>query len=151
MDLSVVILVFNEQDSLLPLHEELNRALRPLGLSYEMLFVDDGSTDASAAVLRQLCAERPHLPGPAAGAQHRSDGGPGLRVAQLARRGGGRIDGDGENDPADIPRLLAKLDEGYDLVSGWRQERWKGSPLTRRLPSMAANALISRMTGTRPA
>jgi hypothetical protein len=57
------------------------------------------------------------------------------------------LDGDGENDPADIPRLLAKLEEGYDLVSGWRRERWKGSPLTRRLPSMAANALISRMTG----
>ncbi|HXR35116.1 MAG TPA: glycosyltransferase family 2 protein [Candidatus Binataceae bacterium] len=147
MDLSVVIPVFNEQDSLLPLHEELDRTLRPLGLSYEMVFIDDGSTDASAAVLRQLCAADPSC-----------------RALRLARNTGQTaalacglhnargavvvaIDGDGENDPADIPRLLAKLDEGYDLVSGWRQERWKGSPLTRRLPSMAANALISRMTG----
>jgi glycosyltransferase involved in cell wall biosynthesis len=148
MDLSVVIPVFNEQDSLLPLHQELDRTLKALGLSYEMLFVDDGSTDASAAVLRRLCADDPAC-----------------RALRLARNTGQTaalacglhnargavvvaIDGDGENDPADIPRLLAKLDEGYDLVSGWRQRRWKGSPLTRRLPSMAANALISRMTGT---
>ena len=59
------------------------------------------------------------------------------------------IDGDGENDPADIPRLLAKLDEGYDLVSGWRTERWAGARLSRRLPSVAANRLISWMTGVR--
>ncbi len=124
-----------------------DRTLRPLGLSYEMVFIDDGSTDASAGVLRQLCA-----------------GDPSCRALRLARNTGQTaalacglhntrgavvvaIDGDGENDPADIPRLLAKLDEGYDLVSGWRRERWKGSPLTRRLPSLAANALISRMTG----
>jgi hypothetical protein len=59
------------------------------------------------------------------------------------------IDGDGENDPADIPRLLAKLAEGYDLVSGWRTERWTGARLSRRLPSVAANRLISWMTGVR--
>ncbi|HZY60132.1 MAG TPA: glycosyltransferase family 2 protein [Candidatus Binataceae bacterium] len=147
MDLSVVIPVFNEQDSLRPLHDELEHALKPLGLSYEIVFVDDGSTDASASVLRALRAADPCC-----------------RVLRLARNTGQTaalvcglhnargavvvaIDGDGENDPADIPRLLAKLDEGYDLVSGWRRARWKGSPLTRRLPSMAANALISRMTG----
>jgi glycosyltransferase involved in cell wall biosynthesis len=147
MDLSVVIPVFNEQDSLRPLHDELEQALKPLGRSYELIFVDDGSTDASARVLREL---------------HDAD--PCCRVLLLARNTGQTaalacglhyargavvvaIDGDGENDPADIPRLLAKLDEGYDLVSGWRRERWKGSPLTRRLPSLAANSLISRMTG----
>lgn len=147
MDLSVVIPVFNEQDSLRPLYQELVTALRPLGLSYEIIFVDDGSTDASAAVLRGLRAEDSNC-----------------RVLRLARNTGQTaaltcglhntrgalvvaLDADGENDPADIPRLLAKLDEGYDLVSGWRRERWKGSPLTRRLPSLAANALISRMTG----
>jgi hypothetical protein len=58
------------------------------------------------------------------------------------------LDGDGENDPADIPRLVAKLKEGYDLVSGWRTERWHNEALTRRMPSVAANALISRITGT---
>ncbi len=148
MDLSVVIPVFNEQDSLRPLHQEIVVALQRLGLSYEIIFVDDGSTDASAAVLRALRAEDPNC-----------------RVLRLARNTGQTaaltcglhntrgavvvaLDGDGENDPADIPRLLAKLDEGYDLVSGWRRKRWKGSPLTRRIPSLAANALISRMTGT---
>ncbi len=59
------------------------------------------------------------------------------------------IDGDGQNDPADIPRLLAKLEEGYDLVSGWRMERWQNAVLTRRLPSLTANWLISSMTGVR--
>src|SRR5208282_913847 len=58
------------------------------------------------------------------------------------------LDGDGENDPADIPRLVAKLKEGFDLVSGWRTERWHNAALTRRLPSLAANGLISRITGT---
>ena len=147
MDLSIVIPVFNEQDNLRPLHQDLDTVLRPLGLSYEIIFVDDGSTDGSAAMLRALRADDPCC-----------------RVLRLARNTGQTaaltcglhnargavvvaLDADGENDPADIPRLLAKLDEGYDLVSGWRRERWKGSPLTRRLPSLVANALISRMTG----
>jgi len=59
------------------------------------------------------------------------------------------MDADGQNDPADIPRLLAKLDEGYDLASGWRTERWQAERFTRRLPSMAANSLISAMTGVK--
>jgi glycosyltransferase involved in cell wall biosynthesis len=147
MDLSIVVPVFNEQDNLCPLHAELNLVLRPLGRSYEIIFVDDGSTDATAAVLRELRASDECC-----------------RVFRLALNSGQTaalacglqnargavvvaIDGDGENDPADIPRLLARLEEGYDLVSGWRRERWKGSPLTRRLPSHAANALISYMTG----
>jgi glycosyltransferase involved in cell wall biosynthesis len=147
MDLSIVVPVFNEQDNLRPLHEELQRTLKPLGRSYEIIFVDDGSTDATAAVLREMRAADECC-----------------RVFRLARNSGQTaalacglqnargavvvaIDGDGENDPADIPRLLARLDEGYDVVSGWRRERWKGSPLTRRLPSHAANALISYMTG----
>ncbi len=149
MDLSIVVPVFNEQDNLRPLHAELDRALKALGRSYEIIFIDDGSTDATTAVLRELRAADACC-----------------RVLRLALNSGQTaalacglqsargavvvaIDGDGENDPADIPRLLSKLEEGYDLVSGWRRERWKGSPLTRRLPSMAANALISRMTGTR--
>lgn len=149
MDLSIVIPLFNERDNLGPLHEELARVLPGLASSYEMLFVDDGSTDCSAEVLRRLKAADAHI-----------------RVLRLARNSGQTaalacglhnaagevvvaLDGDGENDPADIPRLLAKLGEGYDLVSGWRTERWKGARLTRRLPSVAANRLISWMTGVR--
>ncbi len=149
MDLSVVIPLFNERDNLKPLHDDLDRVLTQVGLSYEILFVDDGSTDGSDEVLRGLGAADSHV-----------------RVIRLARNTGQTaalqcglehstgetviaMDGDGENDPDDIPRLLAKLGEGYDIVSGWRTERWKGATLSRRIPSVVANALISRITGVK--
>ncbi len=147
MDLSIVIPLFNERDNLAPLHAELERVLGALGRSYEIVFIDDGSDDGGAAVLREIKGRDAHV-----------------RVIRLARNSGQTaalacglhsaagdvvvaLDADGENDPADIPRLLAKLDEGYDLVSGWRTGRWRDAALTRRLPSVAANALISRITG----
>ncbi len=149
MELSVVVPLYNERDNLVPLHDELARVLGATGGSYEMLFIDDGSTDGSLEVLRAI---------------KRADAC--VRVIRLARNSGQTaalacglrhaagdvvvaIDGDGENDPADIPRLLAKLAEGYDLVSGWRTARWAGARLSRRLPSVAANRLISWMTGVR--
>jgi glycosyltransferase involved in cell wall biosynthesis len=149
MELSIVVPLYNERDNLVPLHDELARVLGAAAGSYEMLFVDDGSTDGSADVLRTIKAGDAHV-----------------RVFRLARNSGQTaalacglhqavgdvvvaIDGDGENDPADIPRVLAKLAEGYDLVSGWRTERWAGARLSRRLPSVAANRLISWMTGVR--
>jgi glycosyltransferase involved in cell wall biosynthesis len=149
MELSIVVPLYNERDNLVPLHEELARVLGSAAASYEMLFVDDGSTDGSADVLRTIKAGDSHV-----------------RVFRLARNSGQTaalacglhqaagdvvvaIDCDGENDPGDIPRLLAKLAEGYDLVSGWRTERWAGARLSRRLPSVAANRLISWMTGVR--
>jgi glycosyltransferase involved in cell wall biosynthesis len=149
MDLSIVIPLFNERDNLAPLHRELSGVLRTLGRSYEIVFVDDGSTDGSLEVLRGIKGCDQHA-----------------RVIRLARNSGQTaalacglrnasgdivvaIDADGENDPADIPRLLAKLDEGYDLVSGWRTERWANARFTRRIPSVAANGLISRITGVK--
>jgi glycosyltransferase involved in cell wall biosynthesis len=147
MDVSVVVPLFNERDNLTPLHRELDQVMRGGGRSYEILFVDDGSSDGGAELLRELRSHDDHV-----------------RVIRLARNSGQTaalacglhhakgaivvaIDADGENDPADIPALLAKLDEGYDLVSGWRVDRWHASPLTRRLPSHAANAMISWITG----
>jgi glycosyltransferase involved in cell wall biosynthesis len=147
MDVSIVVPLFNERDNLAPLHDELNQVMQRLQRSYELIFVDDGSTDGGVQVLRDIKARDCHV-----------------RVMRLARNSGQTaalacglqhatgaivvaIDGDGENDPADIPRLIAKIDEGYDLASGWRTERWKSATLSRRLPSIAANALISRMTG----
>jgi glycosyltransferase involved in cell wall biosynthesis len=149
MELSIVVPLYNERDNLVPLHQELAHVLDSGAGAYEMLFVDDGSTDGSDEVLRTIKAGDTHI-----------------RVFRLARNSGQTaalacglhqaagdvvvaIDGDGENDPADIPRLLAKLAEGYDLVSGWRTERWAGARLSRRLPSVAANRLISWMTGVR--
>jgi len=147
MDLSIVIPLFNERDNLSPLHTELERVLGATDYSYEILFIDDGSLDGSEGVLREIKTRDAHV-----------------RVIRLARNSGQSaalacglqhaqgevivaLDGDGENDPADIPHLLAKLNEGYDLVSGWRTDRWRNAALTRRLPSVAANALISRITG----
>jgi glycosyltransferase involved in cell wall biosynthesis len=147
MDVSIVVPLFNERDNLAPLHDELDHVMQRLKRSYELIFVDDGSTDGGVQVLRDIKARDSHV-----------------RVMRLARNSGQTaalacglhhatggivvaIDGDGENDPADIPRLIAKIDEGYDLASGWRTERWKSAALSRRLPSIAANALISRMTG----
>jgi glycosyltransferase involved in cell wall biosynthesis len=147
MDISLVVPLYNERDNLAPLHQELSSAMEAAGRSYELLFIDDGSTDGSLDELRRLKAYDPRV-----------------RVIRLARNTGQTaalacgfqnangeiliaIDADGQNDPADVGRLIAKLDEGYDLVSGWRQERWKDARLTRRIPSLVANALISRLTG----
>ncbi len=147
MELSIVIPLFNERGNLSPLHEELKNVLANMG-SHEILFIDDGSTDGSANELRRIKESNPNV-----------------RVIRLAKNTGQTaalqcgfsnshgdivvaLDGDGENDPADIPRLVAKLREGYDLVSGWRTQRWQNEAITRRWPSVAANKLISGITGT---
>ena len=143
--LSVVIPVYNEADNVLDLHGQLTAALEPLGLPYELILVDDGSTDGTTARLVEL---------------ERLDSR--LRVLRLRRNFGqtaafsagfdharGTIvitsDGDLQNDPADIPKLVAKLDEGYDMVCGWRQSR--KDPLSKKIPSWFANRLISASTG----
>ncbi|HUO04740.1 MAG TPA: glycosyltransferase family 2 protein [Candidatus Binataceae bacterium] len=149
MDFSVVIPVFNERDSVAPLHEELDRVMRSMAGSYELIFVDDGSIDGTADVLRKLKESNPNMRGIRLA---RNSGQTAALVCGLQHATGDivvAIDGDGENDPADIPKLAAKLKEGYDLVTGWRTQRWKGATLTRRIPSEAANALISRITRVR--
>ena len=147
-ELSIVVPLFNEEESLPLLVEKLLLALRPLGRSFELVLVDDGSSDRTADVLRQQAAGAPEL------------------VAVLLRRNYGQtaamaagfdasrgrlivtLDGDLQNDPADIPMLLGRLEEGYDLVSGWRHQR-QDHAVSRLLPSKVANALIARVTGVR--
>ncbi|MDA0964200.1 MAG: glycosyltransferase family 2 protein [Cyanobacteria bacterium] len=147
-DLSIVVPLFNEEESLPLLVEKLLLALRPLGRSFELVLVDDGSSDRTAEVLRQQAAGAPEL------------------VAVLLRRNYGQtaamaagfdasrgrlivtLDGDLQNDPADIPMLLERLEQGYDLVSGWRHQR-QDHAVSRLLPSKIANALIARVTGVR--
>lgn len=145
MDLSVVVPVFNERDNLEPLHRALTEALG--GYQYELIFIDDGSSDGSLQVLERLVEEDP---------QH-------TRVIQLRRNFGQTaaiaagidhargevivtIDADLQNDPADIPQLLQKIEQGYDVASGWRVDR-KDPFLTRRMPSQIANWIISKVTG----
>jgi len=148
VEISAVVPVYNEVENVAALHQELKAALETIGRSYEIIFVDDGSSDGTVealAALRQVDAR--------------------LRVVKLARNYGQTaamaagfdhasgvaivaLDGDGQNDPADIASMLVKLDEGYDVVAGWRLPR-QDPYLTRRLPSQLANWLIGRITGVR--
>jgi glycosyltransferase involved in cell wall biosynthesis len=147
-ELSIVVPLYNEEESLPLLVEQLLASLRPLGRPFELVLVDDGSSDGTAGALRVIAAQTPEL------------------VAMLLRRNYGQtpamsagfdasrgdlivtLDGDLQNDPADIPMLLEQLEQGYDLVSGWRYQR-QDDGLSRRLPSRLANRLIAQVTGVR--
>jgi dolichol-phosphate mannosyltransferase len=144
---SVVVPVHDEEQSVEFLFEELSAALVPTGRAWEVVFVDDGSTDGTFAALTRL-----------------HDANPNVRVVRLRRNVGKAaaldagfaeaageaivtIDGDLQDDPAEIPRLLAKLDEGFDVVSGWKAKR--RDPLTRRVLSRIFNGVAGRMSGLR--
>lgn len=148
MDVSVIIPVFNERENLRPLHAELVEAMARLGRSYEVLYVDDGSTDGSRDVLRRIHGEDPHV---RLMVFRRNFGQTAAVAAGLQHSRGDvviTLDGDLQNDPADIPRMVAKLEEGYDLVSGWRRDR-KDDFFLRRLPSLIANWIIRLTTNVR--
>ena len=144
MNVSVVIPVFNEEESVGPLHAALTEALR--GIEYELVFVDDGSSDGSPAALEALVAADHH----SRLVQLRRNYGQTAAIAAGIDHSSGDvivlIDADLQNDPGDIPMMLAKLEEGSDVVSGWRTNR-KDAFLTRTLPSRMANGLISAVTG----
>lgn len=144
--LSVVIPVYNEVQNLRPLYDGLKKALNSLGKSYEILFVDDGSTDGSTALLEVLeeADDRTHVL-----AFARNFGQTAAMAAGFEHAAGAVIvplDADLQNDPRDISSLLSKLEEGYDVVSCWRKNR-RDPWLTRILPSRAANFLISLISG----
>ena len=145
--LSVIIPIKNEEENIPLLHAGLSLVLQEQEYSYEIIYVDDGSTDTSFEHLQRLTALDPHT-----------------RIIRFSRNFGQTaaisagvqqscseilvfMDGDLQNDPKDIPRLLAKLDEGYDVVSGWRKHR-QDAKLSRKLPSWLANRLISKVSGT---
>lgn len=147
MHLSIVVPVYNEQENLPLLFDAFHQALDPLPHSWEAIFVDDGSQDESLNILRQLVERDPsHL---RVIAFRRNFGQTAAIAAGIDHAQGDVVillDADLQNDPADIPLLLAKLEEGYDVVSGWRKDR-KDNTLTRTIPSRLANALISWVTG----
>ena len=147
-NVSVVVPIKNEVDSLPHLIEAIATTLTTSQISYEIICVDDGSTDGSAALLKQQAQTRTDLK---AVILRRNYGQTAAMAAGFNYACGKSIvtlDGDLQNDPADIPQLLAKLDEGYDLVGGWRQKR-QDAALTRLLPSKIANLLIGRITGVK--
>ena len=146
-DLSLIIPVYNEAQNLPLLYDSIKQVMQPIKQKWEVVFVDDGSIDGSLDVLEAFVKKDPwHV---RAVVFRRNFGQTAAIAAGIDHAHGETIvllDADLQNDPADIPRLLAKLDEGYDLVSGWRKDR-KDSQLTRTLPSNIANWLISRVTG----
>jgi glycosyltransferase involved in cell wall biosynthesis len=146
--LSVVVPIFNERDNVVPLHDALTHALQLYGRSYEIVLVDDGSTDGTRDVLRELAAIDPHL----RLVLFRRNYGQTPAMAAGFRAARGRtivsMDGDLQNDPADIGRLVDRLEQGFDVVCGWRRHR-QDRAFTRLLPSRVANFLISRVTGAR--
>jgi len=146
--LSVVVPVYNEVESLELLHEEISRAVSSMGESWELVLVDDCSTDGSQKVMLDLRAKDPHV-----------------RIVRFSRNYGQTaalaagfdqsrgevvvtLDGDLQNDPADIPAMVARLREGWDVVAGWRKDRQDGFVL-RRLPSLMANRMIGLVTGVK--
>ncbi|MBI3301942.1 MAG: glycosyltransferase family 2 protein [Deltaproteobacteria bacterium] len=145
MDLSLVVPVYNEVDNLRPLCQRIHEALAPTGWTYEVVIVDDGSTDDSDQILTALHAEDSRLK---VIRFRRNFGQTAALAAGFAYAHGEIIvslDGDLQNDPTDIPLLVAKLNEGYDLVNGWRIDR-QDPFLQRRLPSQIANSIISLTT-----
>lgn len=144
-DLSVVLPVYNEEDNIKVVHEELEDVLSGMNLRYEIIYVDDGSRDKSAERLAEIAKESSHVKvvflrrnfGQTAAIQAGIDQATGAIITLM--------DSDMQNDPHEIPRMKARMDEGFDLVSGWRKNR-KDKMVTRRLPSIAANWLISKVT-----
>jgi glycosyltransferase involved in cell wall biosynthesis len=146
VDISIVVPVFNERENVEAVYSAISSALHAMGCSYEILMVDDGSSDGSYIELSRLASEDAALKvirfrrnfGQTAAMSAGFDFAKGDIIIPM--------DGDLQNDPADIPRLVAKIHEGYDVVSGWRRDR-KDTFITRKIPSLFANAIISRQTG----
>jgi glycosyltransferase involved in cell wall biosynthesis len=147
MTLSIVIPVYNEEESIRLLYEKLKASLDLLQKEYEILFIDDGSTDRTLSILEEIQAKDKHL---TVLSLRRNFGQTAAFAAGFDFARGDIVvtmDGDLQNDPADIPKLLEKIKD-HDLVSGWRKKR-KDPFFTRRIPSMAANWLISNVTGVK--
>ncbi|MDZ7372494.1 MAG: glycosyltransferase family 2 protein [candidate division KSB1 bacterium] len=148
VDLSIVVPIYNEEGNIQALHRRVTETMDQLGLPWEFILVDDGSRDASPRLLEHLAAVDPRV----RVVRLRRNFGQSAALAAGFENARGRIiitmDGDLQNDPADIPFLLEKLEEGFDVVSGWRRHR-KDKLLIRKVPSWLANRLICSVTGVR--
>src|SRR6266404_2153978 len=144
--LTIIIPLFNEEESVPLLHERISRVMKEQELSYEIIYVDDGSSDGTFSQLQTVTMQDKKVQV----IRLRRKFGQTAALAAGVDQSTGEIlvfmDGDLQNDPVDIPRLLAKLDEGYDVVSGWRKDR-KDRWLTRQLPSRLANRLVAKLSG----
>jgi glycosyltransferase involved in cell wall biosynthesis len=146
VDVSIVVPIYNEEENIPALHEKVSQAMVSSGLDYELILVDDGSSDRSFMLLQDVALRDRRVKV----IRFRRNFGQTAAMAAGFDAARGRVvipmDGDLQNDPVDIVRLLAKIDEGYDVVSGWRKDR-QDTFINRKLPSIIANGLISRLTG----
>jgi len=146
MDVSVVVPLYNEAENVRPLHAAITGVMRGLGKRYEIVLVDDGSRDGTVQRLREVAAGDPCVKV----VFLRSNFGQTAALSAGLRHASGdavvTLDGDLQNDPADIPMMLGKLDEGYDFVHGWRKDR-QDALVHRKIPSRIANRLIAKVTG----
>ncbi len=146
VDISIVVPVYNEEENVEAVYAAISSALQDMRCSYEIVMIDDGSSDGSFGVLTRLAAHDANLK---VIRFRRNFGQTAAMSAGFDHAKGDVIipmDGDLQNDPADIPRLMEKIHEGFDVVSGWRRDR-KDTFVSRKIPSLIANALISRQTG----
>jgi len=147
-DISVVVPFYNEEENLEQVYDEVNKALRSTMKSFEIVFVDDGSKDGSVALIEKLSEKDKNVKL----VQFTRNFGQTAAMAAGFEYAQGKVyiamDADNQNDPADIPKLLDKLDEGADVVSGWREKR-QDKLITRKIPSKIANRLLSIVTGCR--
>ena len=145
--LSIILPIYNESPNISILFAALQKVLQPY--QYEIIAVNDGSRDDSFEQLKKLCHENKNLKA----INFKKNFGQSAAFNAGIHHASGDVlilmDSDLENDPQDIPALLAKIEEGYDVVSGWRQNRWKGQWLKRKLPSLIANKLISYISGVK--
>lgn len=146
MDLSIVVPIYNEEENISALYDKVTSALAASGLKYELILVDDGSRDKSFSLLKMVAAKDPRVKV----IRFRRNFGQTAAMAAGFNAAAGDVvvpmDGDLQNDPADIPLLMDKINEGFDVVSGWRKER-QDTFINRKLPSMLANGIISMLTG----
>lgn len=143
--LSIVVPLYNEERSVAPLHARIMEALRGVGVPFEIILVDDGSIDETFKEMKKLSPVFAYR-------LTRNFGQTAALAAGISKATGEIIvtlDGDLENDPCDIPALIAKLDEGFDVVSGWRKDRWNRQWFSRWIPSVIANRIISAATGAK--
>jgi glycosyltransferase involved in cell wall biosynthesis len=146
IDLSIIVPLYNEEECIQPLYDAVVRSIEPLRLNYEILFVDDGSKDATFSKSRELAEKDAHL----RVIKFRKNYGQTAGMSAGIDHARGKIlvtmDGDLQNDPSDIPKLLKKIEEGNDVVCGWRHKR-QDKLITRKIPSVVANWIIGKITG----
>jgi glycosyltransferase involved in cell wall biosynthesis len=148
IDISIVIPVYNEEESIMPLYNKIKEVCDKINQNYEIIFIDDGSTDGTPNILKEVYSNDTKVKA----IKFRRNFGQTAAMSAGFHLAEGKViismDGDLQNDPVDISRLLDKIEEGYDVVCGWRKER-KDKLISRRVPSVVANWLISLLTGVK--